>query len=230
MECASLTGKDRANGNGCRGPAHPDTGCQARPPTARGMTARDTGTLSNVYLVGPMGSGKTTLGRRTAAELGMNFFDCDEEIEKFTGASVNLIFDIEGEDGFRERESRMLHDLCDRNNALVATGGGVVLSAENRALLRKSGVVVWLRATVGQQLRRLELDRKRPLLQAPDRRERLERLAAERDPLYEAAADLTFTSGGRNLHQVTAALAKAIRDFRAEGTGDEPEDQRHAQR
>ncbi|MEM1412678.1 MAG: shikimate kinase, partial [Pseudomonadota bacterium] len=110
-----------------------------------------------VFLVGPMGSGKTTLGRRAAKLLGMAFIDCDEEIERRTGASVNLIFDIEGEAGFREREARLLAELAGSEGLLVATGGGVVTGEANRAVLKDSGLVVWLPTSVQQQLRRLEM-------------------------------------------------------------------------
>jgi shikimate kinase len=157
-----------------------------------------------------MGSGKTTLGKRVAQLLGLEFFDCNEEIVARTGASVNLIFDIEGEHGFRERECEMLKTLARRDNALIATGGGVVTVAENRALLRKGGLVVWLQTPVAQQIKRLEQDRKRPLLQAPDRRARLEAMAAARDPLYAEVADLTFRSRQRGVTRVAQELAACI--------------------
>ncbi len=157
-----------------------------------------------------MGSGKTTLGRRAAEQLGLTFIDCDEEIERRTGASVNLIFDIEGEAGFRARETALLRELAERDCVLIATGGGVIKSEENRQILRDSGFVVWLPTTVNQQLRRLEKDRKRPLLQAPDRRERLEALARERNPLYARVADLTYRSRHRNVVRAAEGLARAL--------------------
>jgi shikimate kinase len=165
---------------------------------------------NRVFLVGPMGSGKTTLGRRAAEQLGLTFIDCDEEIERRTGASVNLIFDIEGEEGFRARETALLQELSERDGVLVATGGGVIKSQENRRILRDRGFVVWLPTTVNQQLRRLEKDRKRPLLQAPDRRERLEALARERNPLYANVADLTYRSRHRNVIRAAEGLARAL--------------------
>lgn len=170
-----------------------------------------------------MGSGKTTLGRRVARVLGLDFLDCDEEIEQHTGASVNLIFDIEGEAGFREREARMLTSLARRNGVLLATGGGAVLREANRELLRRRGLVVWLHTTVDQQLERLRLDRQRPLLQTPDRRERLEALAAERDPLYAEAAHLDFRPRQAPLGAVAAQLAEAIAGELAR-RGEQPED------
>jgi shikimate kinase len=166
-----------------------------------------------------MGSGKTTLGRRVAEQLGLQFIDCDEEIERRTGASVNLIFDIEGEAGFRTRETALLRELSKRDDVLIATGGGVVKTEENRALLRERGLVVWLPATVKQQLRRLEKDRKRPLLQAPDRQERLEKLAKERNPLYAEVAHLTYRSRDRNVERAAQDLASVLEDRKH---GEEP--------
>lgn len=145
----------------------------------------------NLFLVGPMGAGKSTIGRRLARHFGLAFIDLDEELEARTGASVKLIFELEGEAGFRQREAALLAELARGGGRLLATGGGTVLDPANRALLRSRGFVVWLRASVAQQLRRLERDRKRPLLAGADRRARLEQLAAERDPLYAEVADLT---------------------------------------
>jgi shikimate kinase len=173
--------------------------------------------LSNVYLIGPMGSGKTTIGQRVARLLGLEFLDCDRELEIQTGASVNLIFDVEGEAGFRKRETRMVRKLTARRNVLVATGGGVVVRRRNRELLKNSGLVVYLRTSVAQQLRRLSRDRTRPLLQTPDRRERLTRLAAERNSLYEELADIEFPSRNRNPAVAARALAELIRAHWAEG-------------
>ena len=164
-----------------------------------------------VFLVGPMGSGKTTLGRRAAGLLDLEFIDCDEEIERRTGASVNLIFDIEGEAGFRSRESQLLEELAGRDRVLIATGGGVVTVPENRDVLRRAGFVVWLPTSVQQQLRRLEMDKKRPLLQAPDRRARLEAMARQRDPLYGSVADLVFRPRQRGVARTAEALVEAIR-------------------
>ena len=167
--------------------------------------------LPNVYLIGPMGSGKTTIGQRVAVRLGLEFLDCDHELEAQTGASVNLIFDVEGEAGFRARETRMLRKLTARRGVLVATGGGVVMRRRNREMLRQSGLVVFLRTSVAQQLRRLSRDKTRPLLQAPDRKERLERLARERNPLYEALADIDFPARNRSPDTAAQALADLIR-------------------
>jgi shikimate kinase len=172
--------------------------------------------LPNVYLIGPMGSGKTTIGQRVAARLGLDFLDCDHELEAQTGASVNLIFDVEGEAGFRARETRMLRKLTARRGVLVATGGGVVLRPKNRELLRQTGLIVYLRTTVAQQLRRLGRDKTRPLLQTPDRKERLERLAEERNPLYADLADIDFPARNRSPDTAAQALADLIRAHCAE--------------
>lgn len=151
----------------------------------------------NLFLVGPMGAGKTTIGRQLAELYRMPFHDLDRVIEEHTGATVSLIFELEGEAGFRRRESAMLASLAARNGVVIATGGGSVLAAENRALLRQRGFVIWLDTPVATQLARLERDRQRPLLQAPDRRERLERMAEARNPLYAEVADLRVPSAGQ---------------------------------
>jgi shikimate kinase len=144
----------------------------------------------NLFLIGPMGAGKTTVGKRLAGHFALPFIDLDAEIEAHTGAGVALIFDIEGEPGFRRRESALLDECSAREGVVLATGGGAVLDAGNRELLRGRGFVVWLQTEVEQQLQRLIRDRNRPLLQAQDRRERLEAMAHARDPLYAQVADL----------------------------------------
>ena len=150
----------------------------------------------SLFLVGPMGAGKTTVGRLIADLFRMPFIDLDHEIESRTGAAVGLIFELEGEAGFRRRERAMLAEIAARHGIVLATGGGAVLAPENRRTLRENGFVIWLDASVDAQLARLARDRQRPLLQAPDRRERLERLALERNPLYADVADLRLASTG----------------------------------
>ncbi|MEE8495551.1 MAG: shikimate kinase [Xanthomonadales bacterium] len=168
---------------------------------------------SNIYLIGPMGSGKTTVGQRVAKQLEMEFLDCDRKLEKQTGASINLIFDVEGESGFRKRESRMLKVLTSRQNILLATGGGTILDKENRELLKRTGLVVYLQTSVSQQLDRLRLDRTRPLLQEGDRQQKLTRLAAARNSLYEELADLVFPSTNRGPEITARHLTKAILSY-----------------
>ncbi len=164
----------------------------------------------NLVLVGPMGAGKTSIGRRVAERLGLEFVDADQWIEARMGVPVRTIFDLEGEAGFRRREREALAALCSGSGRLVATGGGAVLDPENRALLRRSGFVVWLRVTVERQLERLARDRSRPLLAAPDRRERLASLAAQRDPLYAEVADWIFEADGRKVGAAAERLAAAL--------------------
>jgi len=166
----------------------------------------------NLFFVGPMGAGKTTIGRRVAELLGLAFFDLDHEIEMHTGATIPLIFDLEGEAGFRERERAQLAELAARSGVVLSTGGGAVLDAENRRCLRERGFVVYLETTVDQQLSRLARDRHRPLLATPDRHERLLALAAARDPLYREVADLTVPAAhGRNVAVAAGQLAAELR-------------------
>jgi shikimate kinase len=170
----------------------------------------------NIYLVGPMGSGKTTIGNRLAQKLGLTFYDSDQEIEARTGASVSLIFEIEGESGFRKRENHMLQELCALEDVLVATGGGAIINQANRDLLRKSGMVIYLRASVGQQLERLGRDRTRPLLQTRNKESKLAALAEDRNPLYEELADLIFPSKNRNIDSTVNRLYEAVCDYRSD--------------
>lgn len=145
---------------------------------------------TNVFLIGPMGAGKTTIGRQLARALRLDFVDSDQEIEIRTGASIPWIFDLEGEVGFRQRESAVIAALTQRQGIVLATGGGVVLDAANRDHLKARGLVVYLCAPLEQLLARTAKDRNRPLLQTEDPRGRLEELLRLRDPLYRATADV----------------------------------------
>lgn len=160
----------------------------------------------NLVLVGPMGAGKTSLGKRLAGQLGLHFADLDQHVETVAGASVAVIFEAEGESGFRSREQQALAHLLRGRDALVSTGGGTVLSAANRALLRNRAFVVYLRVDVDGQLQRLARDHSRPLLEVGNRRPVLESLAAARNPLYEEVADLAFDSS----NATAAAAGKRI--------------------
>jgi len=165
----------------------------------------------NLFFVGPMGAGKSTIGRRTAELLGLAFFDLDHEIEEHCGTTIPIIFDVEGEAGFRRRESAALADFAARTGIALATGGGAVLANENRRCLRERGFVVYLETTIDEQLARLARDRKRPLLAAPDRRERLEQLATVRTPLYREIADLTVPAGhSGSTAQVAGRLVREL--------------------
>lgn len=145
---------------------------------------------SNLFLVGPMGAGKTSIGRRLAGHFGMRFVDLDGEIETTTGAPISLIFEIEGEAGFRRREAAALLQFSAREGIVLACGGGVVMQQDNRRQLAGHGFVVYLRARVEHQIERLRRDTQRPLLAAPDRRQRLQTLNNQREPLYREVADL----------------------------------------
>jgi shikimate kinase len=150
----------------------------------------------NLVLVGPMGAGKTSIGRRLAERFGLDFVDADLHIEQRSGATINAIFEHVGEAGFRERERAVLAELLARNGQLVATGGGAVLGAENRRLMRERGFVVYLAAGVDSQMKRLQRDRTRPLLQRDDREDVLREMARHREPLYREVADLVMDTDG----------------------------------
>jgi shikimate kinase len=144
------------------------------------------------------GAGKSTVGRELARRLGWDFTDADAELERRCGASVSTIFEMEGEAGFRQREAALLDELTQRASIVLATGGGAVLRADNRVRLRERGLVIYLRATVDEILRRTRNDRSRPLLQVTNPRARLDQLLSERAPLYEEVAHLSFDSGAGN--------------------------------
>ena len=165
----------------------------------------------NLVFVGPMGAGKTSVGRRVAQQLGLEFVDTDQLLEARTGASIPLIFELEGEPGFRQRERNLVAELCAREGLAIATGGGAVLDPDSRRVMRERGFVVHLHVSVDEQLRRLARDRHRPLLQAPDRHERLLVLARQRQALYEELADLRFEGGQRSVAQAARHLLAQIR-------------------
>lgn len=157
----------------------------------------------NLFLVGPMGAGKSTLGRRLADHFGLPFVDLDQVIEQDSGASIPLIFEHQGESGFRDREARLLDVETQRQGIVLATGGGAVLRPENRLRLAERGFVVWLNTRVDTQWSRLQRDRHRPLLQIADPQARLDTMAVERNPLYAAIADHIWTDPA--LHPTQAA-------------------------
>jgi len=166
---------------------------------------------SRIFLVGPMGSGKTTIGRRLAKSLNMKFIDSDQELERRTGASVALIFDVEGEQGFRERENRMIDELTQVDDRVVATGGGAVLSAANRAALAGRGFVVYLHAELDQLIERTRRDTNRPLLNTENPAERLREILEIRDPLYREIADLIVDTGTANLNDIIKLIKAELR-------------------
>lgn len=161
----------------------------------------------NLVLVGPMGAGKTSVGRRLAGRLGLEFVDVDRSIEDRTGARIATIFDCEGEDGFRARERTALAALLAGRGLVAATGGGAVLDPASRELIRARGYTVWLQVGPDEQLRRLAKDRTRPLIASGDRAQVLRRLAVQRDPLYDEVADLRFDTAGLSPATAAAELA-----------------------
>ena len=169
-------------------------------------------TPRNIFLIGLMGAGKSTIGRQLAKELGWDFVDSDHEIEARTGASIPLIFDVEGEAGFRLREKKVIDELTRRERIVLATGGGVVLDPENRAHLAARGTVVYLSATADQLFARTAKDRNRPLLQIADPRAKLESLLEIRDPLYREIADLVVDTGKRSVRTAEREILAKMRE------------------
>lgn len=166
--------------------------------------------MQNLILIGPMGSGKTTVGKQLAKRTRMDFVDSDHMIEDRCGVSISTIFDIEGEEGFRKRETKMLAELVDRAGIVLATGGGAITSEENRILLRKSGFVVYLKTSIETQLSRTQKNQNRPLLDNVDAEKKLIQLMDERGALYEQEADLVVTSGDRMVSKVVEEILTAI--------------------
>ncbi|SHE62683.1 shikimate kinase [Modicisalibacter ilicicola DSM 19980] len=164
----------------------------------------------NLFLVGPMGAGKSTIGRLLAAELQRDFVDSDHEIQGRCGADIPWIFDVEGEEGFRERERQIIEELTQRPEIVLATGGGAVISEANRRALRERGTVIYLYATVEQQLRRTAKDRNRPLLRHKDPEAVLRGLFEVRDPLYRATADLVIRTDRRGPKSVVNDILRRV--------------------
>jgi len=164
----------------------------------------------NIYLVGLMGAGKTTVGRQLAQRLGKRFHDTDHEIERRTGVRVATIFEIEGEAGFRARESQALEALTAMEDVVLATGGGIVLQPENRAALKDHGFVIYLRAQPRDLWARTRHDKSRPLLRTEDPLKRLEELFAVRDPLYREVADLVVDTGRQSVSILVGQLLKRL--------------------
>jgi shikimate kinase len=148
--------------------------------------------VNNIFLIGPMGVGKTTIGRQLAKIFEMNFKDSDKEIEQITGASIPLIFELEGESGFRRRECEVINELTQEKNIVLATGGGAILNPCNRIFLKERGKVIYLHASIEQLLKRTRRTKNRPLLQTKNPRKCLQKILIERTPIYKELADLTI--------------------------------------
>ncbi len=167
----------------------------------------------NIFLVGPMGAGKSTIGRELADKLHLDFFDSDQEIERRTGADIAWVFDLEGEEGFRKREETVIDDLSEKQGIVLATGGGSVISPQVRNRLSARGIVVYLETTIDKQVARTQRDRRRPLLQtSEDTRTVLENLAVDRNPLYEEIADVIVKTDDQSAKIVASKIVERL-DF-----------------
>lgn len=167
----------------------------------------------NIFLVGPMGAGKSTIGRELADRLHLDFFDSDQEIERRTGADIAWVFDLEGEAGFRLREESVIEDLTEKQGIVLATGGGSVISTQVRNRLSARGIVVYLETTIDKQVARTQRDRRRPLLQTEEEpRNVLENLAVERNPLYEEIADVIVQTDDQSAKVVAHKIMERL-DF-----------------
>jgi len=178
------------------------------------------GAAGNIFLVGLMGSGKTTVGRALAKRLNKRFFDSDHEIEARTGASIPLIFEIEGEASFRQREADMIRDLTAYEGVVLATGGGSILNPQSRDYLKSRGLVIYLRAGVSSILQRTGHDKNRPLLQTADPRGRLEELSVQREPYYQEVADLIIETGRPNVQYLVQNIVTFLENLRENPKGD----------
>lgn len=173
---------------------------------------------ANLYLIGPMGVGKSTIGRMLAAALDRPFFDSDREIEAVTGADIPWIFDVEGEAGFRVREERMIDTLTQRDGIVMATGGGAILSANSRSNLHSRGTVVYLKASIAQQFERTSKDRNRPLLQTSDPLSRIRELMKIREPLYNETAHIMVDTSRRGPRTVVTEILRRLREYEQTAT------------
>ena len=164
----------------------------------------------NIFLVGPMGAGKSTIGRHLADELHLEFFDSDQEIERRSGADITWIFDLEGEDGFRKREENVINDLTDKQGIVLATGGGSIMTKAVRNRLSARGIVVYLQTTIDKQVARTQRDKRRPLLQKDDPEKVFRELAELRNPLYEEVADYVVETDDQSARAVANQIISKI--------------------
>ena len=160
----------------------------------------------NIFIVGPMGSGKSTVGKIISDEMFLSFFDTDEEIESRTGASIDWIFDLEGEAGFRKRETDILNEMVEKNSIVLSTGGGIILSDANRELLSSRGTVFYLSTPIPTQVERTAKDKDRPLLKDGDPKEILTKLHDERENLYEMVSDYIVDTENKSSNQVASEI------------------------
>ncbi|NIH41118.1 MAG: shikimate kinase AroK [Buchnera aphidicola (Periphyllus aceris)] len=165
----------------------------------------------NLFLIGPMGAGKSTVGRILAKQLNMQFYDSDEEIEKRTGADINWVFDVEGETGFRKRESKIIDELTHKKGIVLATGGGSILSRKNRRHLSSYGIVIYLKITIKKQLMRTRTDKKRPLLHMKDSlKSTLKKMKNERKNLYKNISDIIINADNYSAQTIVQNIIKSL--------------------
>lgn len=167
---------------------------------------------NNIFLVGLMGSGKTSIGQYLAKQLNLNFIDADQELEQRTGVTVSWIFSIEGEEGFRKRETKIIDELTQRQNIVLATGGGAILNPFNRTILAQRGLVIYLQASIEQLVQRTSANRNRPLLQEKDPHLILTKLLEQREVLYQEIADLTINTDSSNIIQIANDIISELKN------------------
>ena len=165
----------------------------------------------NIYLIGLMGSGKTTLGKILSKKLDKHFYDSDQVIEEKLGVNVPMIFEYEGEAGFREREKDILKDLVSKQNIVLATGGGIILSESNRDLLAKNGIVIYLKSNQKDLISRMKNDKTRPLLKKGNVELIIKKLCQEREPLYEEIADFKIATKNKRIYEVVNEIIRVIK-------------------
>jgi len=165
---------------------------------------------NNIILIGPMGTGKTTIGRQLAKNLSVSFYDSDHEIEKRTGVKISIIFEIEGEEGFRRRETQILNELSQMNNIVLSTGGGAVTKAENRKTLKNNGHIIYLKSSPEILFKRTADDKNRPLLQTDNRLIQIRKILAEREPIYIEMADEIIDSEKKSSKQIIQKILEQI--------------------
>ena len=163
-----------------------------------------------IFIVGPMASGKSTLGQKLAQKLQIDFLDTDKEIEKKAGADIAWIFEVEGEEGFRKREKKVLQESTEKDNLVISTGGGIVTLEENRRLMSSKGKIVYLEASIQLQLERTEKDKSRPLLSNGNKEETLKALKKERDPLYQEISHITINQNKKTYNHIIEEIIKKL--------------------
>lgn len=166
--------------------------------------------MTSIFLVGPMGSGKTTVGRALARRIGFQFIDSDREIEARCGVDIPTIFDYEGESGFRDREQRVIDELTELPGIVLATGGGAILREANRSCLASRGYVILLQVDIKEQIRRVAFDSNRPLLQTADPEARLKALMVEREPIYKSVAHVEISTDSRRMYHVVGKILRHL--------------------